>query len=138
MAETGMRGATAVGGIGTAGMGRALGFTSFELMALTSANALSDCGLTLADVDGLFVSSATNAMPTVSAAAYLGIHPRYARSTFIGGSGLVALAVDAALALRAGMCDVALIAYGSDQRSAGGKLQVLSELQPYEPEYGVA
>ena len=130
-----LRGKTAVVGVGTAGIGLAPGFNSLELMAQASHKALADCGLTMADVDGLFVSSVTNAMPTVSAAEYLGIHPRYSTGTFIGGSAFVASALDAMMALEAGLCDVALIAYGSNQRSAGGKLQVISELQPYEKDY---
>lgn len=130
-----LRGATAVVGVGKAGIGHAPGFNSLELMAQASARALADCGLTLADVDGLYVSSVTNAMPTVSAAEYLGIKPRHAAGTFIGGSAFVAGALDAAMALDAGLCDVALIAYGSNQRSAGGRLQVISEQQPYEKDY---
>lgn len=130
-----LRGKAAVVGVATAGIGHSPGFNSLELMAQASAKALADCGLTMADVDGLFVSSVTNAMPTVSAAEYFGIRPRYAAGTFIGGSAFVAGALDAMMALDAGLCDVALIAYGSNQRSAGGKLQVISELQPYERDY---
>lgn len=132
---SGLRGTSAVVGVGKAGIGYAPGFNSLELMAQACRRALDDCGLDLADVDGLFVSSVSNAMPTVSAAEYLGIKPRHAAGTFIGGSAFVAGALDAMLALEAGLCDVALIAYGSNQRSAGGKLQVISEQQPYEKDY---
>lgn len=130
-----MRGGVAVVGVGKAGMGSAPGFNSLELMAQAVRRALDDSGLSLSDVDGLYVSSTTNAMPTVSAAEYLGIHPRHAAGTFIGGSAFVAGVLDAMLALEAGLCDVALIAYGSNQRSAGGKLHVISEPQPYETDY---
>jgi acetyl-CoA acetyltransferase len=104
-------------------------------MAQAVALALADCGLPLSAVDGLFVSSAANAMPTVSAAEYLGIKPRYATGTFMGGSAFVAGALDMMMALDAGLCNVALIAYGSNQRSAGGKLKLLSEPQPFEKDY---
>lgn len=130
-----LRGAAAVVGVGLAGIGNSPGYNSLELMAQAVQKALADCGLALKDVDGLFVSSVTNAMPTVSAAEYFGIKPRYAAGTFIGGSAFVAGALDAMMALHAGVCDVALIAYGSNQRSAGGKLQVISEQQPYEKDY---
>ena len=133
-----LRGSAAIVGIGQAGVGESPGFSSLELMARAIAAALADCGLSLSDVDGLFVSSVTNIMPTVSAAEYLGIRPRHAAGTFIGGSAFVAGALDAALALDAGLCDVALIAYGSNQRSAGGRLQVISEEQPYERDYAPA
>lgn len=130
-----MRGGTAIVGVATAGIGSAPGYNSLELMARAVRRALDDCGLALSDVDGLYVSSVSNAMPTVSAAEYLGIQPRHAAGTFIGGSAFVAGTIDAMLALEAGLCDVALIAYGSNQRSAGGKLQLISEAQPYEKDY---
>lgn len=130
-----LRGSAAVAGVGLAGIGSNPGYNSLELMARAVKTALDDCGLGLNDVDGLFVSSVTNAMPTVSAAEYFGIKPRHAAGTFIGGSAFIAGALDAMLALQAGLCDVAVIAYGSNQRSAGGKLQVISEQQPYEKDY---
>ncbi|MDR3448606.1 MAG: thiolase [Alphaproteobacteria bacterium] len=131
----GLRGKAAVVGVGLSRTGEVRGFNSLELMAEASMNALADCGLSLKDVDGLFVGSTTNAMATVSAAEFLGIRPRYAAGTFIGGAAFVANAIDATMALNAGLCDVALIAYGSNQRTAGGKLVVISEQQPYEMDY---
>ncbi|MGU3492992.1 acetyl-CoA acetyltransferase [Xanthobacteraceae bacterium A53D] len=131
-----LRGTTAVVGIGKSGMGgQAPGYTALELMAEASFAALDDAGLSLADVDGLFVSSSMHAMPTLSAAEYLGIRPAYMNGSMIGGASFIAHLLNAALALDAGLCDVALIAYGSNQRSAGGKLMTLSEPQPYEAVY---
>ena len=131
-----LRGATAIVGIGKAGLGgRPTGLSALDLMATASLNALADAGLELADVDGLFVSSSVHANPTLSAAEYLGIKPRYSNGSMIGGASFVAHALTAAMALDAGLCDVALIAYGSNQRSAGGRLMSLSEPQPYEAVY---
>lgn len=131
-----LRGATAIVGIGKAGLGgQAAGLSALDLMATASLNALADAGLELADVDGLFVSSSVHANPTLSAAEYLGIRPRYSNGSMIGGASFVAHALTAAMALDAGLCDVALIAYGSNQRSAGGRLMSLSEPQPYEAVY---
>lgn len=131
-----LRGATAVVGIGKAGMGgQAPGFTALELMGKAALAALEDAGLPLSAVDGLFVSSSIHAMSTLSAAEYLGIRPAYANGTMVGGSSFIAHLLNAALALEAGLCEVALIAYGSNQRSAGGKLLSLSEPQPYEAIY---
>lgn len=131
-----LRGATAIVGIGKAGLGgRPTGLSALDLMATASLNALEDAGLELADVDGLFVSSSVHANPTLSAAEYLGIKPRYSNGSMIGGASFVAHALTAAMALDAGLCDVALIAYGSNQRSAGGRLMSLSEPQPYEAVY---
>ena len=129
-----LRGRTAIVGIGQAGLGEAPGFSAMELLAQASSHALADAGLALRDVDGLFVGTAVHAMPTLSVAEYLGIRPRFSDGSMIGGASFVAHTLTAALALDAGLCDVALIAYGSNQRSAGGFVS-LSEPQPYEAPY---
>ena len=55
---------------------------------------------------------------------YLGIRPRYTDTTAIGGSSFVAHLHHAAAAIEAGLCEVALITYGSIQRSVSGGLMV--------------
>jgi len=129
-----LRGATAVIGVGQAGMGDAGAATALELLSTAVLAALDDAGLALADVDGLFVGTAVHAMPTLSVAEYLGIRPRFSDGSMIGGASFSAHALTAAMALEAGLCDVAVIAYGSNQRSAGGFASV-SEPQPYEAPY---
>ena len=129
-----LRARTAITGVGQAGIGEAPGFSAMDLLAQASLHALDDAGLTLADVDGLFVGTAVHAMPTLTAAEYLGIRPRFSDGSMIGGASFVAHTLTAAMALDAGLCDVALIAYGSNQRSAGGFVSI-SEPQPYEAPY---
>ena len=129
-----LRGRTAITGVGQAGIGHAPGFSAMELLAQASLQALGDAGLSLGDVDGLFVGTAVHAMPTLSVAEYLGIRPRYSDGSMIGGASFIAHTLTAAVALDAGLCDVALIAYGSNQRSAGGFTSI-SEPQPYEAAY---
>lgn len=130
-----LRGAAAVVGIGHAGLGEAPGRNAMELLAEATHAALADAGLALGAVDGLFVGSAFHFMPTLTTAEYLGIRPRFMDSTMVGGSSFVGHALNAAMALHAGLCDVALIAYGSNQRTAGGRLVSMSEPQPYEAVY---
>lgn len=132
---TGLRGAAAVVGIGLAGLGEAPGWQPIEIMAEATRRALADAGLSLADVDGLFVSSSTQAMPTISAAEYLGIRPNFFGSTMVGGASFEAHVLNAAMALQAGLCSVALIAYGSNQRTASGKLVSSAEPQVNEGVY---
>lgn len=135
MIDAALRGSAAVVGVGLAGIGNMAPFTGLELMSQAVMRALADCDLGLADVDGLFTVSGTASMPTVSAAEHLGIRPRYVGGTSMGGSNFVDGALHAMMALHLGLCDVALIAYGSNQRSAGGKLVTLSEPQPWEKDY---
>jgi acetyl-CoA acetyltransferase len=132
---SGLRGSAAVVGIGQAGLGEMPGHSALDILALSAEAALDDCGLTLADVDGLFTASSFHSMPTVSVAEYLGIVPRYSDGSNIGGASFVAYLQTAALALQGGLCEVALIAYGSNQRTAGGKLVSMTEPQPYERQY---
>jgi len=53
----------------------------------------------------------------------------------MGGSSFVSHLFHAAAAMEAGLCEVALIAYGSTQRSDGGRLVSGSETLPYEAQY---
>jgi acetyl-CoA acetyltransferase len=127
-----LRGKTAVVGIGTAGTGEAPGRSAIELLAEASLAAIADAGLKLTDIDGLFCATSVHAFPTLSVAEYLGIKPKYFDGTNVGGSSFEAHLLHAALALDAGLCDAALICYGSNQRTAGGRLVSMSEPQPHE------
>ncbi|MCP1335322.1 thiolase [Futiania mangrovi] len=137
-----LRGKAAVVGVGLANRPEAPGRNAIELLAEASINALDDAGLTLSDVDGLFTGSAFHYMPTLSAAEYLGIRPTYSDGSMVGGSSFVMHLLNAAMALEAGLCNVALICYGSNQRTIGGRLVSMSEPQvyeaPYRPRYPVS
>jgi acetyl-CoA acetyltransferase len=105
--------------------------------AVAAKLALADAGLTKNDIDGLFSASSYYYLPTMSLAEYLQIRPRFTDSTNIGGCTFVADLAHAAAAIEAGLCEVALIAYGSTQRSDRGKLVSMAEWSPYEEPYGL-
>ncbi len=130
-----LRGGSAIIGIGQAGLGEAHGRNAMELLGEAALAALEEAGLGLADVDGLLAATMNHTMPALSAAEYLGIRPRFAESTMFGGSSFECYVLSAAMALELGLCDVALIAYGSNQRTAAGKLVTMSTLEPYEAPY---
>jgi len=130
-----MRGKTAIVGIGQEGLGEAVGLSAYEIMAQSSLAALDDAGLKLSDVDGFFCAMMEDLLPALMAAEYLGIQPKFIDSTMVGGSSFVNYLVSASMALEAGLCDVALICYGSNQRSAAGKLVTASLPPPYEEIY---
>ncbi|GGD38841.1 thiolase [Croceicoccus pelagius] len=139
MSDVFPRGGTAIAGLATYGVGEAPGHTSMELTAKAGLMALDDAGLTLADVDALYVCQPTDFFAGLSLAQYLGIRPRYTDNNRTGGSAFMSHVASAALALEAGYIDCALIAYGSNQRTSGGKLQIkITNDQwdaPYEPLY---
>jgi acetyl-CoA acetyltransferase len=136
-----LKGKTAIVGIGSAGTGEAPGRTAIELLAEASLAAIADAGLALSDIDGLFAATSTHAFPTLSVAEYLGLKPRFFDGTNVGGSSFEMHLLQAALALDAGLCDAALICYGSNQRTAGGRLVSMSEPQwhetPYRPRHPI-
>jgi acetyl-CoA C-acetyltransferase len=89
--------------------------TEHQIMAECARGALADAGLSLEQVDGLFAAS--SGMSILSLAEYLNVKPRYIDGTNIGGSSFVAHTAHAAAAIHAGLCDVALILYGSTAAS---------------------
>lgn len=138
-----LRGKVAVVGVGEAGIGAAApGLTPLDLIGQATATALADAGLQKADVDGLFSASAYYFFSTISVGEYLGIRPRYSDATNLGGSSFISHLHHAAAAIEAGLCDVALIVYGSTQRADGGRLvsgaETLAYEQPYRPRYPVS
>lgn len=107
--------------------------TTLDLIGQAAVAALADAGLRTADVDALFCASAFFGLPTVTVGEYLGIRPRLTDGTAIGGSSFLAHLHHAAAAIDAGMCEVALIVYGSIQRSASGGLVTTAPSQtPFE------
>ena len=114
-------------------------------MALVAKAALQEAGLGLSDVDGLLTAGmwgvpGPGQLPTVSLGEYLGIMPIFVDGTNIGGSAFEAHVAHAAMALEKGYCEVALIVYGSDQRSLrsrnlGGRPSVLG--MQHETPYGM-
>ncbi len=92
--------------------------TEFQIMAESAKGALDDAGLTIDDVDGLFAASMSmGMMGIVDLAEYLNLKPTYLDGTNIGGSSFVAHVSHAAAAIAAGMCEVALVLYGSTAAS---------------------
>ncbi len=116
------RGKAAVVGAATFGMGSAPGHEAIDLAVRAGLRALADAGLKPSDVDGLFTTLPQDPFSSLTIAEYYGIHPKVTDNLRTGGSSFQIQAMWAALALDAGLCDVALITYGSNQRSAAGGL----------------
>lgn len=53
----------------------------------------------------------------------------------MGGASFMSLVAHAGAAIEAGLCDIALIAYGSTQRSVGRQMIATPEFHPYESPY---
>ncbi|MBV8446511.1 MAG: thiolase, partial [Hyphomicrobiales bacterium] len=91
-----------------------------------------DCGLALSDVDAVFAATGQARMASLSLCEYLGIAPSIQDATNVGGSSFMFHLAHAHAALEAKLCDVALVAYGSTQRSVGRQNLSVPEFNPYE------
>ena len=121
------------------------GGTVLSIQARAAKEALESAGLGLKDVDGLLVSGiwglpGPGMLPSITVGEYLGIQPRYTECTNIGGSVFELLVARAKDAIEAGQCEVAVVLYGSTQKSDGFKFNVprppYFNMQ-YESSYGM-
>jgi acetyl-CoA acetyltransferase len=108
--------AIAIAGVGESAQGTVPGRTLLGLQGDAIAAALDDAGLDASEIDGLLCTGVPR-YSAVMAAEYHGITPRYFDSTEGGGASFPLFVEHAAAAIRAGLCSVALVVYGSVQRS---------------------
>ena len=128
-------GKAAVAGAATFGIGECPGTSSLEMAVTVGLLALDDAGIALAEVDGLFICLPDDMFAGLSLAEHLGVRPKFTDCNRTGGSAPVSHLITAAALLEAGEMNVALLAYGSNQRSAGGGLSTPARPSPYEAPY---
>jgi acetyl-CoA acetyltransferase len=127
------RAAAAIVGVAESDLGQvADGMSVIDLMAQGTQRALDDCGLSLRDIDGLFCATAQSRLSVLALAEYLGINPSFLGSTIVGGSSFEYHVAHAMAAIAQGLCNVAVIAYGSTQRTVGRTQASQREINPYE------
>ena len=120
----------AIVGAATAGIGWDTPFSSVELMAKASHDALEDAGMRVQDVDAIYAATPYYWMPSVTLAEQCAYNPgppipriSAARRSSRRSDTRCAILPQDARALT-------LIAYGSTQRSDGGKLVTRAEISP--------
>jgi len=111
------------------------GLNPIDLMAQGIVRALDDCGLALKEVDGLFCATTQSRTSGLNLSEYLGISPSYIDTTILGGSSFMFQVGHALAAIQLGLCQVAVIAYGSTQRTVGRRQASVREINPYETPY---
>jgi acetyl-CoA acetyltransferase len=130
------RGSVAIVGAAESDLGAVAALMSpIDLMAQGIHRALDDAGLTLKDVDGLFCATTQARTSAMSLVEYLGLPNAYTDSTIVGGSSFEVHVAHAHAALEAGLCSVAVVAYGSTQRTVGRRAASAREFNPYETPY---
>lgn len=116
-------------GVAESPLGKVEDQTELSMVALAAAEALAEAGMSIRDVDAVFVNY-MGEEGSVQVGEYLGIEARYGDSTDLGGGSFEAFIHHAMLAVAAGHCEVALIAYASRQRSRKNR-KLTSETDTY-------
>jgi acetyl-CoA acetyltransferase len=130
------RASVAVVGAAESDLGQVAPHTSpIDLIAQATLAALDDCGLKLQDIDGVFCAMSQTRLSPLAVAEYLGLKPDFFDGTIIGGSSFMTHVAHAQAALEAGLCKVALICYGSTQRSVSRAAASRPEYNYYETPY---
>jgi acetyl-CoA acetyltransferase len=127
------RGSAAIVGIAESDLGAvAKEMSPIDLMAQGIRRALADCGLHLRDVDGLLCATTQSRTSGLTLSEYLGISAAFIDTTILGGSSFMFHVAHAQAALQLSLCKVAVIAYGSTQRTVGRRQASVREYNPYE------
>ncbi len=132
--------ACAIAGVAESRLGVVPDSTVMTLQAEAMVAALADAGLEKSDVDAVFSSGNWGRLPQLQVAEYLGIRPSYSDNTSVGGASFEFHLGHAAAAIQAGLCKVAVILYGSTQRSRRERriFQTTADLgYQYEVPYGL-
>jgi acetyl-CoA acetyltransferase len=130
-----------VAGVAESPLGEVPDHTELSMVALAAREALAEAGMTLRDVDAIFAHK-MGEEGSVQVGEYLGVQPRYADSTDLGGASFEAFVHHAFLAVAAGRCEVALIVYASRQRSKRSRRKARPETDlniaaQFEAPYGL-
>jgi acetyl-CoA acetyltransferase len=130
----------AIVGVAESDLGVTPGKTVLQLQAQAAKAALDDAGLKKSDVDALFTAGNWAWSPTLMLAEYLGIQPKYSDGTNVGGSSFEFHVGHAVAGIQAGLFEVALITYGSTQRSDRSRNRPVSSApltEQFERPYGL-
>jgi acetyl-CoA acetyltransferase len=130
----------AIVGVAESDLGETPGKTVLQLQAQAAKAALDDAGFTKDDVDALFTAGNWAWAPNLMLGEYLGIKPKYTDGTNIGGSSFESHVAHAFTGIKAGLFDVALITYGSTQRTGRTRNQPIPTApltEQYERSFGL-
>ena len=106
-----------VGASETTELGRIPNLSQLQLHADAALNAMADARIKPSDIDGVATAGAS---PT-EIVHYLGIEPRWADGTSVGGCSFMLHVRHAVAAIEAGHCNTVLITHGESGRSGVGR-----------------
>jgi acetyl-CoA acetyltransferase len=115
-----MRGRTVIAGVGHTDFGKLPGRSTISLNVEACRKALSDAGIEKDLVDALYVKAPTSAPETFygqKLAEAMGIVPKVGGAWDQGGAANASMIGMAAMAIEAGLCDVALVSFADNPRT---------------------
>ena len=130
-----LRGKAAIVGAALAGCGEAHGRTSMDITIEAVHGALADAGVKLSEVDAIATCQPLDLLSGLTVTQELGITPKFTMNNRMGGSSFLSHTMWAAMLLELGLAETVVICYGSNQRTASGKLMTAIELPTYEAPY---
>ena len=130
-----LRGKAAIVGAALAGCGEAHGKSAREITVEAVHGALADAGVSLGDVDAIATCQPLDTLSGLTLAQELGLNPKFTMNNRMGGSSFLSHTLWAAMLLELRLADTVLICYGSNQRTASGKLMTALDLPTYEAPY---
>jgi len=134
----------AIAGVGTTPFGKLPGRSAWSLQAEAVRNAVADAGLTKDDVDGLFTEPQFSEPLLLHGhvlGRMLGLKTDYLSTISIGGATAITLVQQAAMAISAGLCEVAVCVYGENAKTGLPMLFGLAQMgrgQADDIAYGMA
>lgn len=133
--------AAVIAGVGESPVGKVPELDAIALQREAAMNALADCGLQLADIDGLLTTPIRTenwAMPCGIVAEGLSIRPKYLATLDVAGASGVAMAHHAAMAVATGQCSAVLCVAGQNMlsfQSRGDAVKKLADAGWAHPEF---
>src|SRR6266513_614002 len=137
-------GRTAVVGVGTTAFGKLPGRSAWSLQVEAVRSALADAGLGKDDVDGLLTEPQFSEPLMLHGhilGRMLGLQTNYLSTKSIGGATAISLVQEAAMAIEAGLCDVAVCVFGDNPKTGLPMLFGLAQMgrgQADEIAFGMA
>jgi acetyl-CoA acetyltransferase len=106
----------AIVGVAESDLGVVPGRTAVDLAVQATLAAAADAGIAVNEIDGVFTCNLSRFAP-VQLSEHLGLQPKVIDGTLVGGASFEMHLAHACAAISVGNCEVALVAYGSVQRS---------------------
>ncbi|MBM4763347.1 acetyl-CoA acetyltransferase [Bacillus sp. B15-48] len=127
----------AIVGVAESELGKVGDKNPLQLQAMAAREALREAGIDKNEIEAVFSAGPYAYLQTMTISEYLGITPKFSDSTSLGGSSFEAHIEHALAGIHAGLFDVALITYGSNQRSKRVRPGASIAVNQFEAPYGM-